>query len=179
MKRLATTLLLCIIAANVCGARNLLHNSSFEYGASPGNWGRTWGPFVLETWAKPPDGIFAAYIRNTSCGLGVYGGCMQSVTNVIPGKTYRLKGLFYVDSGWIAKKKALKLEFFNDSGTRLLSVTNDLLGLQSHAWVEKSVEATAPPHTARAQVIIEAVGIGSSGVMAADVVEMEAVEPKR
>jgi hypothetical protein len=178
MKRLATTLLLCIIAATTAGAKNLLHNSSFEYEARPDNWGRTWGTCILESSSTPPDGIFAAYLRGSSCGAGKFGGFMQSVTNIVPGKTYRLKGLFYFDSGWTATKKAMKLEFFNDSGSMLLGVTNDLVGLQNHAWVERSVEATAPPRTARAQVVIEAVGIGLSGVMGADVVELEAVDPQ-
>jgi hypothetical protein len=176
MKRLLTTLL-CIIAASTAGAGNLLHNSSFEYGARADNWGRTWGTFILESWHTPPDGIYAAYLRGSWCGTN-YGGFMQSVTTVVPGTTYRLKGLFFVDNAWTAKKKSLKLEFFNDSGSMLLSVTNDLLSLHSNAWVERSVEATAPPRTARAQVIVEAVEIAGNGVLGADVVELEAVDPK-
>jgi hypothetical protein len=176
MKRFATTLL-CIIAATAAGAENLLQNSSFEYGTRPDNWGRTWGTFALESWNKPPDGIYAAYLRGSWCGTN-FGGFMQSVTTVVPGITYRLKGLFFVDNAWTAKKKALKLEFFNDSGSMLLSATNDLLGLRSNAWVERSVEATAPPRTARAQVIIEAIEIAGNGVLGVDVVELEAVDPK-
>ena len=176
MKRLLTTWL-CIIVASTAGAANLLSNSSFEYGTRADNWGRTWGTFIVESWHKPPDGIYAAYLRGAWCGTN-FGGLMQSVSSVIPGTTYRLKGLFFVDNGWTAQRKALKLEFFNDSGSRLLSVTNDLLSLHSNAWVERSVEATAPPRTARAQVIIEAVGIGGNGVLGADVVELEAVDPK-
>ena len=176
MKRLATTLL-CIIAASTAGAENLLHNSSFEHEARADNWGRTWGTFILESWNKPPDGIYAAYLRGGWCGTN-FGGFMQSVTNVIPGTTYRLKGFFFVDNAWTAKKKALKLEFFNDSGTMLLSATNDLAGLQNHTWEERAVEAIAPPNTARAQIIVEASGISGNGVMGADVVELEAVDPK-
>jgi hypothetical protein len=155
MKRLVTTLL-CMIAASSADARNLLQNSSFEYGIHADNWGRTWGTFILESWHTPPDGIYAAYLRGSWCGTN-FGGFMQSVTTVVPGTTYRLKGFFFVDNAWTAKKKALKMEFFNDSGSMLLGITNDLVGLRSNAWVERSVEATAPPHTARAQVIIEAV----------------------
>jgi hypothetical protein len=176
MKRLSAILFL-VITASTAGAGNLLSNSSFEYGASADNWGRTWGTFILETWNKPPDGIYAAYLRGAWCGTN-FGGLMQSVSSVTPGTTYRLKGLFFVDNAWTAKRKSLKLEFFNDSGSMLLSVTNDLAALHSNAWVERSVEATAPPRTARAQVIIEAVGIGGNGVLAADVVELEAVDPK-
>ena len=176
MKQLAT-LGLCILAATAAGAQNLLHNSSFEYDARPDNWGRTWGTFCLDSGNKPPDGIFAAYIRGSWCGDGILGGLMQSVTNIVPGRTYRAKGFFFVDNGWIAKRKALKLEFFNDSGSMLLAATNNLAGLQNHTWVERSVEATAPPRTARAQVIVEAVGIGRNGVLGADVLELEAVDP--
>jgi hypothetical protein len=176
MKRFTITLLF-IIAAAAAGAENLLHNSSFEVGTRADNWGRSWGTFILETWNKPPDGIYAAYLRGSWCGTN-FGGCMQSVTTIVPGTTYRLKGLFFIDNSWTANKKALKLEFFNDSGSMLLGATNDLAGLPSNAWVERSVEATAPPNTARAQVIIEAVGIAGNGVLGADVVELEAVDPK-
>lgn len=177
MKRLVITGL-CIIAASTAGAENLLHNSSFEYEARADNWGRTWGTFILESWNKPPDGIFAAYLRGAWCGTN-FGGFMQSVTNVIPGTTYRLKGFFFIDNAWTAKKKALKIEFFNDSGSMLLAATNDLAGIPSHTWVERTVEAVAPLNTARAQIIVEASGIDGNGVLGADLVELEAVAPKR
>ena len=177
MKRLSA-ILFFLIAATTVGALNLLQNSSFEYGAHPDNWGRTWGTFILESWNKPPDGIYAAYLRSAWCGTN-YGGFMQSVTNIVPGTTYRLKGSFFVDTAWTARKKGLKLEFFSDSGSMLLGVTNDLSGLPTHTWMERSVEAVAPPRTARAQVVVEAVDIGGNGVLGADVVELEAVDPKR
>jgi hypothetical protein len=177
MKRLATTLL-CIIAATTTGAQNLLENSSFEYGTRADNWGNTWGTFILERWNTPPDGIFAAYIRGGWAGAGNLGGMMQSVTNIVPGTTYRVKGLFYFDQGWTAKNKALKIEFFDNAGSLLLAETNELTSLTDGHWVAQMISAVSPPASARAQIVIEASEIGGGGVLGADLVEMEAVVPE-
>ncbi len=178
MKRFAIICLLASTAASA-GARNLLLNPSFEYSAQPQNWGHTWGTFIIESWNTPPDGIFAAYIRGNWCKAGTGGGCMQSVANIVGGATYRLRAYFYMDNGWTAQKKAVKLEFYNDAGTKLSGATNTLAELQNHAWIRMSVQAVAPPETARAQVIIEASGISGPGVLGVDLVELEAVDPDR
>jgi hypothetical protein len=177
MKRLATTLL-CIIAATTAGAQNLLENSNFEYGERADNWGHTWGTLILENWNTPPDGIFAAYIRGGWAKAGNLGGLMQSVTNIVPGTTYRVKGLFYFDQGWTAKYKALKMEFFNNAGVLLLAETNELTNLSDGHWVAQMISTIAPPESARAQIVIEASGIGGGGVLGVDLVEMEAVVPE-
>jgi len=167
MKKPLSFALVLLGVCVVAGAENLLKNPGFEDELGSDNWAPAWGTFVRETWNTPPEGSYAAYLRGSWCGTGDGGGVIQSVP-AVPQTMYNVSASFYLDNGFTAASKVLKLEFFDDSGKVLTAFTNSLTGLKDGKWTEESISAESPDGAKRVQVVFEAIGVGADGTIGAD-----------
>ena len=165
-KLLAYAMVLSSLCADA-GAQNLLKNPGFEDELGPDNWAPAWGTFSRETWNTPPEGTTAAYLRGSWCGAGDGGGVIQSVP-AAPATVYSVSASFYVDNGFTAASRVLKLEFFDDTGKVIEAFTNSLTDLADGKWTEKTLSAQSPAGTTKVQVVFEVSGVGGEGTMGAD-----------
>lgn len=169
MRKIIPVLVIVFVAELALG--NLLDNPGFEWELGPENWSVRWGNVGVESWNNPPEGHFAAYIKGKWGGGAENGGVIQ-VLPITPGLTYVLKVRLYVDNGWTANRKELKLEFFDDDGILVRSFADDLKELKEGKWVVISLQGNAPADASRAQVVLEAEGVGDEGVLGADAFEL-------
>ena len=167
-----------MVCAAAVAVANVLENSGFEADVGEEDWSTRWGNFGIESWNNPPVGHLAAFIKGKWGGGALNGGCIQSVP-VTAGIEYELKGRFYLDNGWTAETKALKLEFFDQDGVLVRTYADDLTELKDKQWVEIVLRGKAPDDAVRAQVVLEAAGIGEDGVLGADAIELMELSAKR
>lgn len=126
-----------------------------------------WGSASVENWNNPPEGTHACYLKGKWADDGDSAGIIQSLP-AEPFVTYQLSAYFYTDNGWTSESRALKIEFFDKDDNVLLAKTDNLEDLADGTWIKKDLLAQAPEATERMQVVVEAFGMGGSGVLGVD-----------
>ncbi|MFH0954415.1 MAG: hypothetical protein V1873_08810 [Verrucomicrobiota bacterium] len=156
-----------VLSAAAWAGPNLLKNPGFESSVTPQDWCITWGSFAAEPFDGAPDGNSAGFIKGSWAGSGDNGGCVQRV-QAAPGIDYEVSGMFYVKDGWTAAQRALKIEFFDASHNLLSARMSDLNSLSEGKWYVHTVSAESPAGTDHIQVVVEASGVGGTGVLGFD-----------
>lgn len=164
-------------------ADNLLKNSSFEQAADydegathwkmnqPDDRGDAWGSAVRVDW-RAHDGMYIGAIRGTWAGAGDYGGFWQDA-EAEAGTTYSLSAWFWADEGWTANHQQLKIEFWNEDRSMMLSEETVSLQDVGQTWSLFTVDATAPEGTGFARVVINVAGAGENGALQVDSISLK------
>ncbi len=166
------------VLANLIENPSFEQESSFSYGFamswklnSPDDHGDSYGSAARENW-RAHEGQFIATIRGAWAGQGHYGGWWREADGH-GGATYRAAAWFYADAAWTAQSQELKLEFWNWDRSQLLGSAVHTLSELREEWARREVSAVAPDGTEWVRVVIHASGVGESGALQIDEVELE------
>jgi hypothetical protein len=163
---------------------NMLKNPGFETAGTkeesalhwkiddPDDHGDSWGTAIRVDW-RAREGRHIGVVRGSWAGLGDYGGFWQEVpaTN---GTTYKFTAWLWADGAWRAETQEMKLEFWNEDRTSVISSETIALHDIGEIWVQKEVEAKAPEGAAWARIVINVAGAGDQGAIQIDELSLEA-----
>lgn len=167
---------------------NLLRNPGFElagltttnramywYPGEPDSSGDMWGSARRVNW-RSHEGSWQGTIRGLWANAGSDGGFWQEA-EAVPGQTYRFSGWFWADSNWSAGRQGIKIEFLSGppGSFNYVSAVTTLISGVGTTWVEKSLEATAPPGATWVRVVIFADNVGGNGALQFDALNLESL----
>lgn len=194
MKWKALPVIACILfCASGAFAQNMLLNPGFEDEANngavgadgallpqywadnnPSGWHKAgnWGNKARENWRAHSGSWEAAIPAKWGAFTDDFGGYWQHSTNaVVVGEPYRATLWVWADSDYSAWENRFKLEFFNSSGGMISAATN-IFASPGTDWQQISVQGVAPVGCAEVGVSIETAGMGSSGALQLDDIEL-------
>ncbi|MBU0679385.1 MAG: hypothetical protein KJ626_14895 [Verrucomicrobia bacterium] len=187
MRFSGTFILLTAMLAATAVRANLLHNGSFEEQATdnpkraiywtmndPDDHGDSWGSASREDW-RAIDGACIATVRGTWAEAEDYGGWWQEAA-ASAGKTYKLSAWFWADGDWFAEVQEMKLEFWNEDRSQMLSDSVNGLNVLTSEWREETLQAVAPEGTAWVRAVFNVNKAGNAGALQIDNVILTAIE---